>query len=65
MPRNVTKDKQIARVESASRGTNLRGSGGAGGSLNPVNFTPGRAETYNKRSSSPSTGKVTGSRPDA
>jgi len=66
MPRNVTKDKQIARVESASRGANLQGSGSAGGSLRQVNFTPGKREIYGSSGSSSSSGrKVSSSRPDA
>ena len=50
MPRNVMKDKSLERVEAASRKASAKGSGSAGGKLNPVEFAPGTAEIYNKRS---------------
>ena len=49
MPKDVGKDKSMERVEAASRKASARGSGTAGGSLRPVNFTPGENTIYNKR----------------
>ena len=48
MPREVSKDKHIQRVDSAAGKGSARGSGTAGGSLKQVNFKPGKAEIYNK-----------------
>ena len=46
MPRTISKDKSLARVEAASGKASARGSGSAGGSLKAVNFTPGEKECY-------------------
>lgn len=49
MPKHdVSKDKSLDRVEAASKQVSRRGSGSAGGSLKPVNFTPGQNEIYKK-----------------
>ena len=48
MPRNVGTDKSIARVDAAARKASARGSGTAGGTLKPVNFTPGEKEAYSR-----------------
>ena len=48
MPRDVSKSKELERVDAAARKASARGSGTAGGSLKQVNFTPGEAETYHK-----------------
>lgn len=48
MPRDVSKDKSIERVDAAARKASARGSGSAGGSLKAVNFTPGEKEIYSR-----------------
>ena len=42
MPRNITTDKSMRRVDSAARSGSAKGSGSAGGSLKSVAFTPGK-----------------------
>lgn len=50
MPKaGVTRDKQIARVDAAAGSATLTGSGSAGGSLRPVNYTPGRKVIFNDK----------------
>ena len=49
MPKDVGTDKSMARVDAAARKASARGSGTAGGTLKPVNFTPGEKETYSSR----------------
>lgn len=49
MPKEVSSDKSIQRVEAAARKASARNSGTAGGSLKGVNFTPGEKEIYNSR----------------
>lgn len=49
MPKDVSTDKSIQRVDAAARKASARGSGTAGGSLKAVNFNPGQKEIYNSR----------------
>lgn len=46
MPRNVSTDKSVSRVNAAASKASAKGSGSAGGSLKGVNFTPGSREIF-------------------
>lgn len=49
MPREVSKDKCVARVDAAAGKASARGSGSAGGKLKGLNFTPGKNESYKSK----------------
>lgn len=49
MPREVSKDKCLSRVDAASGKGSAKGSGTAGGKLRAVNFTPGEREIYTRK----------------
>ncbi len=49
MPRNVTRDKSIRRVDAAAGRASAKGSGSAGGSLKGMNFTPGTREAFTSK----------------
>lgn len=49
MPRSVSRDKSVARVDAAANKASAKSSGQAGGALKGVDFTPGKNTIYNKK----------------